>query len=233
MSKTIWMYWHDGFSNAPQITQECLKSWKKWNPDYDIIELNDNNLKDYISEDIAMPRSLAARSDIIRINLLREHGGYWSDATVLCNRPIDEWIGTYSQNGFWAFSTPTPNNLICSWFLYGDKDSYTVNTFCDAVNEYWTDGRERPDVYLWFHGIFDQLFYKDSYIHDTWSRTRHYAANWQPIATDGTNPHYFAPYQPDRLKQLPFKNMTAPMYKLTRGASDMLMNNHLIQRLIK
>ena len=36
MNKTIWMYWHDGFENSPAITQECLKSWKKWNPDYEV-----------------------------------------------------------------------------------------------------------------------------------------------------------------------------------------------------
>ena len=233
MNKTIWMYWHKGFSNAPEITQECAKSWERWNPNYEVIRLNDYNLKDYISTDIAMPQSLAARSDIIRINLLKEHGGYWTDATVLCNRSIDEWISAYNQNGFWAFSRPTPNNLICSWFLYGDKDDYIVNKFCDAVNKYWSNGREKPDVYLWFHGIFDQLYHSDNKFKEEWIKTKHYTANWQPPAQDGTNPHYFAPYQPTRLKELQFKNMTAPMYKLTKGASDILMKNDLIQRLIK
>lgn len=232
MNKTIWMYWHDGFENSPAITQECLKSWKKWNHDYEVVELNNNNLKDYIDYPIAQPKSLAARSDIIRINLLKEHGGIWSDATVLCNRPLNEWLYMYDKQGFWAFSDPTPANMICSWFLVGDKDNYIVKTFCDEVNKYWDNGRQTPDVYLWFHGIFDRLFQVDTKFKDQWVLASKYKANWQPMAKDGTNPHYFAPYIKERLDNLPFKDMTSPLYKLTRGQSDMLMKNKLIKGLL-
>ena len=34
----------------------------------------------------------ASLSDILRISLLHEFGGVWVDATVYCNRPIDEWL---------------------------------------------------------------------------------------------------------------------------------------------
>ena len=47
MIKTIWILWFQGFENAPQVVKTCLKSWKRYNSDWNIIELDENNLEKY------------------------------------------------------------------------------------------------------------------------------------------------------------------------------------------
>ena len=34
----IFMYWHNGFDNAPDVIKECIKSWKYYNINYSIIK---------------------------------------------------------------------------------------------------------------------------------------------------------------------------------------------------
>jgi len=40
----------------------------------------------------------------VRILLLHEFGGIWVDATLLCNRPLDEWLPSTMTEGFFAFA---------------------------------------------------------------------------------------------------------------------------------
>ena len=42
------MYWNTGFNQAPQIVKLCLSSWKQYNKNWNIIELDDNNLSNWI-----------------------------------------------------------------------------------------------------------------------------------------------------------------------------------------
>mgnify|MGYP000082498576 CR=1 FL=1 len=125
MNKNIWIYWSQGFDNAPPLVKECLKSAKHYNPNWNIIELTDVNLKEYI-DGIHHPGPLAAYSDIIRISLIEKYGGLWVDATVLFNKSLDEWLPEYITEGMFAFSKPTKRHNICSWFLYGEKDNFLI-----------------------------------------------------------------------------------------------------------
>ena len=34
----------------------------------------------------------AAQSDVVRLNVLANHGGVWADATVACMQPLDLWL---------------------------------------------------------------------------------------------------------------------------------------------
>jgi mannosyltransferase OCH1-like enzyme len=131
------MYWHNGFDNCPLIVKQCLKSWKFHNLNYEIIELNDTNLSEWIdiielvkNKDITK----TSLSDIIRIFLLKNHGGFWVDSTVFCVKSLDEWINEYTINGFFAYSfIEVCDRKISSWFLYGEKDNYIINKWYDSV----------------------------------------------------------------------------------------------------
>ena len=49
MVKIIFIYWAQKFINAPTVVKKCLLSWKLKNPTWKIIELDDDNLSEYIN----------------------------------------------------------------------------------------------------------------------------------------------------------------------------------------
>ena len=108
MIKIIYILWFQGFDNAPYIVNKCVESWKYYNKDWKIILLDRTNINQYIKIEQYIDLSskkllLAHESDIIRLCLLKEHGGLWVDSTLFCNKPLDEWFPDNCKNGFFAF----------------------------------------------------------------------------------------------------------------------------------
>ena len=131
MKKTLYIFWLQGFNNAPFIVKKWLESWIKKIPTWDIVQLDKHSVGNYIDVDSIVPGltsktvTAASLSDIIRIGLIKKYGGLWVDATTYCTRPLDEWLEDYIEKGFFAFSFDrTSDRMIASWFLYGDKENY-------------------------------------------------------------------------------------------------------------
>jgi len=94
MNKTIWLLWFQGWENAPYLQREVALSWENNNPGWKIQYLDMNNLNDFIKYidymyDTNKQISLQAKSDIVRLSLLKNHGGVWADSTMLCMQPLD------------------------------------------------------------------------------------------------------------------------------------------------
>ena len=90
-SDTIWMCWLQGMEKAPLLVQRCYESIQKNIPGKKIILLDESNIFEYISlpDDIVEKWKkgiigAAHFTDLVRLQLLITHGGYWIDATVLC-----------------------------------------------------------------------------------------------------------------------------------------------------
>jgi len=134
--KIIWFLWLQGLPSAPAIVQKCFESWVTNNKNWKIVLLDKNNIVEYISLPNAetTPQAL---SDIIRINLLAEHGGIWVDATCYCTTPLDNWIYDHIKAGFFAFDRPGPDRMISSWFLAATKNAYIPQYLKNEVNAYW------------------------------------------------------------------------------------------------
>lgn len=102
--KKIWIFWEnkDKGSSLPDIVQRCVDLAQKMNPGYVITVLNSDNFTGYVDdEDKQVPRvfrdSLPAKSDYIRICVLRKNGGIWMDASVICQKPFDDWLFDHAQ----------------------------------------------------------------------------------------------------------------------------------------
>jgi hypothetical protein len=186
MNKNLFIYWRQGFNNAPDIIKKCLLSWKIHNNLWKIIELDDNNINNYININNEIFNiknkniSLPALSDIIRIFLLEKYGGCWCDATTFCNNPLDNWLPNYIENGFFAFSKPGPDRLISSWFIYANKNNNIINEWKKKTVHYWNN-RNIADKYFWFHYLFNELYLNNKDISLKWDKTI-------KILADG--PHY-------------------------------------------
>ena len=111
MSQPIFLYWHQGWDNAPELVQRCAKSWihHHSNTEWEVHLLHRGNIESWVvksdPEDWASllrfeermangenVGGLAHYADLLRLSLLDAHGGVWADATTLCFKPLDEWL---------------------------------------------------------------------------------------------------------------------------------------------
>lgn len=139
--KIIWLYWHD--ENLPEIIRSCISTIKEKNPDFQVMVLNKNNAASFLPGlNIYNPgNSVQIYSDLLRINLLRNYGGIWIDASVLIFSSL-EWVSDLSEQskydliGFYRarltknFDTP----VVESWFLAAPPNNRLINKWCDMFN---------------------------------------------------------------------------------------------------
>tara|TARA_X000000950_G_C13915316_1_gene660720 strand:- start:5192 stop:5923 length:732 start_codon:yes stop_codon:yes gene_type:complete len=180
MNKNIFIYWAQGFSNAPLTVLKCAESWKKNNPNWKIHFLDDNNLEKYINIKEHIPQihkktiTKTSYSDIVRILLLHKYGGCWCDATVFCNKPLNNWLTKFhTESGFFAFKLNLKNTRIrplSTWFLYAEPENYIIQEWKNAVIIYWNNN-PKAHHYYWFHELFLLTSKKDSRFKDIWNKT--------------------------------------------------------------
>lgn len=85
-----------GKGEKPAIVKECIKSWRKFLPEWEIIEWNENNfnvnLSDYM-KDAYSKKKWAFVSDIARLIVLYQNGGVYLDTDVELKSAIPkEWL---------------------------------------------------------------------------------------------------------------------------------------------
>lgn len=129
LNKTIFVYWNQGFENAPEIVKKCVESIKKHSRDYYVVYLTSDNLAKYIT----LPNHIIRKhdngiiqeaifSDMVRTCLLVKYGGIWCDATCLWVDEIPDYI--YNSRLFF-FRTPKLGKIypgeISNWFIKAER----------------------------------------------------------------------------------------------------------------
>jgi hypothetical protein len=125
--RIIWTYWHEP-QNIPPLISKCMDTWREMNPDYEIVVLDVDKVKQLCGVDLgSMPHidlSVHARvADYCRLVVVAKFGGFWIDASMLCLEPL-EWISQLQQStgaemvGFYAPHTTNKDYPIPeSWFF--------------------------------------------------------------------------------------------------------------------
>ena len=92
--KVIHYCWF-GRNPLPPLTKRCIDSWRRYLPDYEIKEWNEDNfdisIVPYTREAYAAKR-YAFVSDYARFWILYHHGGVYFDTDVEVIKPMDEFI---------------------------------------------------------------------------------------------------------------------------------------------
>jgi len=144
--RIIWIMWWQGIDEAPDLVKQCYASWKKYNSNWKIIFLDENNLAEYLNlrdiidinrQDITIQKI----ANLVRMNLLARYGGVWADSTCFCCRPLDDWIDGYSSSGFFAFEPSAKDRVMSNWFLASDKKCYLTKRFCEEHNLFWKNNQ--------------------------------------------------------------------------------------------
>ncbi len=213
MNKTIWSCWFQGREAAPPLAKKCLSSWERSNPGWKLRCLDATTIERYVPVrqyiDLnGQSLTAASLSDLVRILLLREFGGVWVDATLFCNRPLDEWLPGVMEEGFFAFAAPGPDRPLSSWFLSAGSDNHLISTWCRRTIEYWSD-RADSDDYFWFQHLFREMCEADRQAAEAWSRVPKVSADAPHALQFGG--HMYRP-QTEVLAEI---DWTTPVFKLT------------------
>ena len=100
--KVIHYCWFGG-NPLPELAKKCIESWKKFCPDYQIIEWNESNfdlnINTYVKEAYTAEK-WAFVSDVARLYALVNYGGIYMDTDVEVLKPLDDILNFKAVSGF-------------------------------------------------------------------------------------------------------------------------------------
>jgi len=172
-NRVIWLLWLQGWNTAPEIVKDIRESWHFHNHSngWLVQSLDFKTLIDHIELSYFELRLPApALSDIARLRLLSKYGGVWADATMLCMRPIDDWLDSAlpaAGCGFWMHHGRDRGRGPASWFMVSNKSSYIASTWDSAAKEYWKSPKT-DNQYFWMDRLFAEIIMNDEKFKQDW-----------------------------------------------------------------
>ena len=146
LPKTIWMFWDQGESQAPEIVQHCINSWRINHPGWNVVVLDADSLEQYVTLGLPARKiqeiGRTKKSNLLRLELLHRYGGVWADATTLCCKPLESWMPDISMSGFFAFKNQASDRMLANWFLI----AMPANPLIKALLDYHYAFFSRPEV---------------------------------------------------------------------------------------
>jgi hypothetical protein len=196
--RTIWLLWLQGWDDPPAIVRACRDTWTHRNPGWEVRTLSADTLAEYLDLDALLPPTVRwtieqeALADVVRIGVLREHGGVWADSTVYCNRPLDEWMAPWTADGFFAFDSPARGRLLSTWFMAAAPDHPIVRAWHRATVDYWAR-RTARDHDRWFDRLFADLYGADAAVRARWDAAPKWPAAEPQVFTPARLLHPLTP----------------------------------------
>ncbi len=162
--KVIHYCWF-GHGEMSKLMKKCIKSWKKYCPDYQIIEWNEENFD--VNSCLWTKQAYEAKkwafvSDYARLKVLYEQGGIYMDTDVELVKPLDALL---NHKGFSGFEN---SYQIQSGIIGVEKGHVAVKKWLDYYEnrEYLIDGQPimQPNVsYMTDIFLENGLVLDDSY----------------------------------------------------------------------
>lgn len=153
----IWVFWMQGYDNAPDIIKACIKSIKENANGYPVVILDENNYRDYVEFPIYIEEkvrdgiiSITHFSDILRCALLSKYKGVWMDATFLLTDKLPTEI---MQSDFWSGKLSYDENIgslsYYRWNLALMKSNRRLfGAMYELLLEYWEYENYMIDYFL-------------------------------------------------------------------------------------
>lgn len=162
-SNKVWVCWLQGMEQAPMLVQRCCRSLQENLPDREIILLTEENYTQYVTFPAHITEKIASGvitrthfSDLLRLELLINHGGTWIDATVFCSGGE---IPQYMLNAeLFVFQNLKPGldghaTSISSWFMTACTNHPILLLTRELLYSYWQKHNKMVDYFL-IHDFF-------------------------------------------------------------------------------
>lgn len=140
--KKIHYCWYGG-NKKSKLILKCIASWKKYFPDYELIEWNESNTnlhENLYIEQAYKYKKWAFVSDYVRMKVLYEYGGIYFDTDVEVLKPFpDEILALPAFTGFEGFSLKVSPGLV-----FGCEGGYKLARM--MLESYNTDDFQNESV---------------------------------------------------------------------------------------
>eukprot|EP00928_Gymnodinium_smaydae_P039485 TRINITY_DN2696_c0_g1_i2.p1 TRINITY_DN2696_c0_g1~~TRINITY_DN2696_c0_g1_i2.p1 ORF type:complete len:396 (+),score=94.74 TRINITY_DN2696_c0_g1_i2:87-1274(+) len=241
--RVIWTLWFEGWDKAPELHRRCLESWRLYNQGWEVRPIARSDLPRLLGDFLPKYEKLryamnpleefggcwippAAESDLLRVLLLHIYGGIWADSTMLCRRPLDEWLPEAAANGFFAYAPEKleDNIPMMSSFLASSKGHLLTTAWRKRIEEHWSKPKAaRLDLgFFWVHQIFGRMVQpggpdSETSLCRSWEEVPRISGEYGVVG-----PHYWVEYK-DKLPMPPTEeyrrviaeDRSTPMWKLT------------------
>ena len=144
--KTIHYCWF-GHGKMSKLMKKCIRSWKKYCPDYEIIEWNEDNFD--VNSTIWTKQAYEAKkwafvSDYVRLWVLYNYGGIYMDTDVEVRKPLDRFL---IHSAFSGFENP---EFVPTGIMGSAKGHPAIKMWLDYYKDrpYIVDGKpeKKPNV---------------------------------------------------------------------------------------
>lgn len=155
----IWVCWWQGEEQMPDIVKACYHSIQKHACTHPVILITSENYQKYVDipEEILNKQKsgiidITHFSDILRMMLLRKHGGIWMDSTLLIpSKKLDDFI--HPEDIFWScHHKPIYHNVSrggwVSFFVACGKGNLLPSIIADLHLSYWRKHNKLIDYLL-------------------------------------------------------------------------------------
>ncbi len=153
----IWVLWWQGEEAMPPIVKTTFNSIKKYSP-HEVVLLTKDNYTQYVTFSETVNKRIQSGcitiqhlSDLIRMNLLARHGGFWMDSTILMTGQLEP---AFYNSRFCTRKAVNPNNLNVSggrWngqlLSTNKKNMYLFVLLDHLFDAYW---QEFPSLIEYF-----------------------------------------------------------------------------------
>lgn len=129
--KKIHYCWFGG-KELPEDVKSYIETWKKYCPDYEIIEWNENNFdvtQNQYCKEAYEAKKWAFVSDYARLKVLYDYGGIYMDTDVEVVKPLDDLLQYNWFSGFESEDRIPTGTMGAGW------NSTVIKIFLDNYNE--------------------------------------------------------------------------------------------------
>ena len=177
MNKNVWLWWEQGWNQAPEICKMTVKSFEKSSPDWKIHCLSKDNLWEYISKDykwIMSCQGPAFRGDLVRAILLKEYGGVYSDAACMSMKNLNNVLNLIEFDDFFTFKLnhfyKTDRETV-SWFILAEKNSKVMSEWSDL---FLKKAKANPinHPYFLMHYCFNELVQNNTMVKNHFTKMK-------------------------------------------------------------
>ncbi len=155
-SDEVWVCWLQGFESAPELVKVCVARMQALFGEELVHIVTEDNLDDFV----ALPGCVMDKwhngaitnthfSDLLRNELLIEHGGLWLDSTVFLSGGLPSYV---EDSPLFMYSHMNIDDItICynNWLIKANKNDNTLRSLQAILMRYWEDNDRISDYFLW------------------------------------------------------------------------------------